>query len=36
VEARRFRFGWPVAVALVVLSVLVNLWGVWWGVRLGW
>lgn len=36
VEARRFRFGWPIAVGLVILSVLVNLWGVWWGVRLGW
>ena len=26
----------PLAVALVAVSVLVNAWGVYWGVRLGW
>ncbi len=36
VELRRWRFGMAIAVALVIASVLINLWGVWWGVRLGW
>jgi DNA mismatch repair protein MutH len=26
----------PLVVGLVVLSVLVNAWGVYWGVTLGW
>jgi hypothetical protein len=31
----RRGFGW-VAVPLVALSILVNAWGVYWGVKLGW
>ena len=31
----RLRAGW-LSIGLVALSVLVNAWGVWWGVTLGW
>lgn len=36
VEARRSRFGWPLAVLLVAASVVINAWGVMWGVALRW
>jgi hypothetical protein len=35
-EARRSRVGWWLAWILVIASVLVNAWGVMWGVSLGW
>jgi hypothetical protein len=31
----RLRAGW-LSIALVVASILVNAWGVYWGIRLGW
>lgn len=36
VEARRSRIGWAVAWLLVAMSVVVNAWGVMWGVELRW
>jgi hypothetical protein len=33
---RRLRWGTPVAMALVVVAIAVNLWGVIWGGLLGW
>ena len=35
-ESQRSRVGWPLAWLLVVASVVVNAWGVMWGVELGW
>ena len=35
-EARRSRLGWALAWVLVAASVLVNAWGVMWGISLGW
>jgi hypothetical protein len=34
--ARERRAVWLLALALVAASVVVNAWGVWWGVTLGW
>ena len=34
--AVRRRWGMPLGMALVVLSVAINAWGVLWGVALGW
>jgi hypothetical protein len=36
VEARRSRIGWALAWLLVAVSVVVNAWGVMWGVELRW
>ncbi len=36
VEARRSRVGWAIAWLLVAASVVVNAWGVMWGVALRW
>ena len=35
-EARRSRIGWLLAWTLVIASVVVNAWGVMWGVALRW
>ncbi|MEZ4596125.1 MAG: hypothetical protein R3C32_04350 [Chloroflexota bacterium] len=35
-QMRRWRLGWTLAVLLVAASVMVNAWGVMWGVELGW
>ena len=35
-ESRRSRIGWVVAWLLVAASVVVNAWGVMWGVALRW
>lgn len=35
-EIRRWRLGWVLAWLLVAASVVVNAWGVMWGVELGW
>jgi hypothetical protein len=35
-EARRSRIGWALAWLLVAVSVVVNAWGVMWGVELRW
>ena len=34
--ARRHRWGMPVGMALIVVSVAINAWGVTWGRLLGW
>ncbi len=31
----RLRAGW-LSIALVAVSVLINAWGVYWGITLGW
>jgi hypothetical protein len=34
--ARAKGVGWWLAVALVGVSIIINAWGVYWGVTLGW